>query len=386
MSPDASRHRALTGWATFQVLALSLGAASAAAVARPDESWWQKKFVDPEDGRLDASEFLASAYGFVPIAAIITDPAVGYGASLGLIFLRPDEASGSGGKPGRPDISALGGFGTENGSWGAGLGDSSTWRNGTLKTLAGAFDVDANLELFGPGDVPFGYNLRAWGTLAEANTRIRASNTWLGLRYVFANVGVGFAGAEPPPGIDPRDRSSDLSGLTPIVTYDSRDNVFTPTKGLYGAGSIEVFNDVLGSDRDFEILSLNGMWFRPLGHDLTLGVKTDVSASFDDVPFYLRPYVKLRGIQSLRLQAANVADAEVELRWQPWSRYSLVAFAGGGIGWKGRADEERSVATGGIGFRYYAARRFGLHLGLDVGFGPDDPILYFQFGHAWFRP
>jgi hypothetical protein len=382
MSPDARRHGALTGWA----LTLSLGAASAATAAHPDESWWREKFVDPEDGRLDASAFLASAYGFVPIASIITDPAVGYGASLGLIFLRPDEAP-AGGKPGRPDISALGGFATDNGSWGAALGDSGIWRRGTLKTLAAAFDVDANLEFFGPNDQPFGYSLRAWGTLAEANTRVRGSSTWLGMRYVFANVGVGFANGEPLRGVDPRDRSADLSGLTPILTYDSRDNVFTPTQGLYGASSIEVFNDVLGSDRNFEILSLNGMWFRPFAHDLTFGVKTDMSASFDDVPFYLRPYVKLRGIQSLRLQATNVADAEVELRWQPWSRYSLIAFAGGGIGWKGRVDDqERSVATGGIGFRYYAARRFGLHLGLDVGFGPDDPILYFQFGHAWFRP
>jgi hypothetical protein len=32
------------------------------------------------------------------------------------------------------------------------------------------------------------------------------------------------------------------------------------------------------------------------------------------------------------------------------------------------------------------ARLFGLHMGLDVGFGPDDPIIYLQVGSAWFRP
>ena len=28
----------------------------------------------------------------------------------------------------------------------------------------------------------------------------------------------------------------------------------------------------------------------------------------------------------------------------------------------------------------------GLIMGLDLAFGPVDPIIYFQFGSAWFRP
>ncbi|HSL71037.1 MAG TPA: hypothetical protein VK864_12400, partial [Longimicrobiales bacterium] len=103
---------------------------------------------------------------------------------------------------------------------------------------------------------------------------------------------------------------------------------------------------------------------------------------------YLRPYVQLRGIQSLRLQGNNLAQAEIELRWQRWGRFSLVAFAGAGAVWRDLDDfdGERSTATGGAGLRYLAARLFGLHLGFDVAFGPDDPILYVQFGSAWFRP
>ena len=76
------------------------------------------------------------------------------------------------------------------------------------------------------------------------------------------------------------------------------------------------------------------------------------------------------------------------MRWQRWGRYSLVAFAGGGVVWNDldNFENERSTATGGVGIRYLLARLFGLHMGLDVGFGPDEPILYIQFGSAWFRP
>jgi hypothetical protein len=44
------------------------------------------------------------------------------------------------------------------------------------------------------------------------------------------------------------------------------------------------------------------------------------------------------------------------------------------------------IVTGGTGFRYEVARRYGLHMGVDVAFGPDDPAIYVQFGSAWLRP
>jgi glucose/arabinose dehydrogenase len=32
------------------------------------------------------------------------------------------------------------------------------------------------------------------------------------------------------------------------------------------------------------------------------------------------------------------------------------------------------------------ARRYKLHMGIDVAFGPDGTAFYVQFGSAWFRP
>ena len=362
-----------------------------AAPASTEKSSWKEKFVDPQDGKFDASAFLASAYGFIPVGSIITDPAIGYGGALGLIFIQPNQDPTTH-QTIRPNLTAVGGFATENGSWGGFSGHSGLWQGGRLKTLAGAFYTSLNLQYFGQGealqDAPLEYNLLAWGTIVQADRKIGDTSFWTGLRYVFADATVEFDFGNIVPGLGALDYDQRMSGLTPILIYDTRDNFFTPTKGTYAEGNLAVFSEALGGDADFQIATLTGMWYRPLGPELNFGVRGDFSASFDDVPFYLRPYVQLRGIQSLQLQGENLAQAEVELRWQRWGRYSLVAFAGGGVVWNDldNFENERSTATGGIGVRYLLARLFGLHMGIDIGFGPDDPILYIQFGSAWFRP
>ena len=44
------------------------------------------KIIDPKDGKLDLSDWLLKQKGFLPIGEIITEPAVGYGLGLGLMF------------------------------------------------------------------------------------------------------------------------------------------------------------------------------------------------------------------------------------------------------------------------------------------------------------
>jgi hypothetical protein len=38
------------------------------------------------------------------------------------------------------------------------------------------------------------------------------------------------------------------------------------------------------------------------------------------------------------------------------------------------------------GFVPLTARKHGLHMGIDVAVGPDDPIVHVVFGNAWLRP
>ena len=130
------------------------------------------------------------------------------------------------------------------------------------------------------------------------------------------------------------------------------------------------------------------MYFRPLGESLYLAVRGSAKDSSEGTPFYLRPYVALRGVQALQYQGEQAAELEAEVRWQLKPRYSVVGFAGTGEARSSLAASERSenLRAGGVGFRYLIARRYGMQMGIDVADGPDDTVLYVVFGNARLRP
>jgi hypothetical protein len=353
-----------------------------------------QRFFDPGDGWFDVSGFLDTVYGFVPIVVPITEPAVGYGAAGALVFIDRDVPGK--GQPGvRPNIAVVGGLATENGTRGLFAAHLGTWMDGKLRTLVGVADADINLDFFGlggerrPDGGEVGYSIAARGGVAGGNYRLGDSPWWVGLRYALAKTSVTFdVPGSTDPGIDRGDLGLRLGALTPSLTLDSRDNFFTPTRGWDVDLSVPVFREALGSDRDFEKATLTAIHYRPLSRSLFLALRGAGKASSDGTPFYLRPFVMLRGVQALRYQGEQAAEFEGELRWQLHPRFSLVGFAGTGVARSNLAqrETEKTVTAGGAGFRYLVAREYGLHMGLDLAVGPDQPIFYVVFGSAWVRP
>jgi len=351
------------------------------------------KFRSAEDGWLDISGFMDQSYGFAPVVFPITEPAVGYGLAGGLAFIdKPQEQAQAG--FGRPDITAVGGMYTEKGAWGAVAGDVRHWLDDRLQTLVGLGYASINLDFYGVGDdpvlrnEPLAYTLEPLGGVARAKYRLANSRWWAGLGYIFATTQVAFDKPAGTPGLPAFESDSRIGGLTPTLSYDSRDNLFTPTHGTFAEATAGLFSEALGGDADFQRVGLVLTHYVALHPRLTLGLRGDVNLSFGDAPFYMCPFVYFRGVQAMRYQGEHVGQAEAELRWRFWKRFSLVGFVGGGMAWNDfeRYEKSHSVVAGGTGFRYEVARKYGLHMGLDVAFGPDDPILYVQFGSAWLRP
>ncbi|HET9952496.1 MAG TPA: BamA/TamA family outer membrane protein [Candidatus Eisenbacteria bacterium] len=366
----------------------------AAGTAWAADEGGHSPLIDPEDGWVDVSSFLDKSYGFVPVVVPITEPAVGYGAAFGLVFIDKAKREGSAGF-GRPTMTAVGGLATENGSRGVAAGDVRYWLDDRLQTVALFGYAPINLTFYGLGDVasrrnPLSYSLTPLGGLLSTKYRLGArSRWWAGLGYSYASTKVEFdVPASVPPEIGRASGEIGTGGLTPAVSYDSRNNAFTPTGGIYAETSFGVFGELLGSDTNFQKAAALAMGYAPLSARLTLGLRGDASATLGDIPFYMRPYISLRGAEAMRYQGEEVAQAEVELRWQFWKRISAVGLWGLGSAWNdlGGFDNRETITTYGAGVRYEIARRYGLHVGADVAFGPDDPILYIQFGSAWMRP
>lgn len=346
-----------------------------------------------DDGWPDLSSFLKEKYGFLPIAVPITEPAVGYGVAGGMAFLSKSLGQTQAGF-GRPDITMVGGMGTENDSWAAAAGDIRYWLEDKLQTRVFAATGSVNLDFFGVGsdavldDQPLRYNLEPLGTSLEARYRLDDTPWWVGLNYTFASVDVSFDTPAGTPGQPAFRAESEVGGLTPLLSFDSRNNIFTPTTGTLVELTVGLFDEAFGGDEAFQKVYLLGMHFEPLAEQWFLGVRVDAAASFGDVPFYLRPFVALRGVPMLRYQGETTASLETELRWQFWERFSLVGFGGVGGAWNDfeQLDDKSNAVAGGLGLRYELAREYGIHAGFDVAVGPEETVLYIQVGSAWVRP
>jgi hypothetical protein len=351
------------------------------------------KFFSTEDGWLDVSGFLDETYGFVPLVIPITEPAVGYGAAGGLAFIDKPFGKAQAGY-GRPNITVVGGLGTENGTWGAMAGDMRHWMDDRLQTLVGVVRASVNLDFYGIGrnnvlnSNPRSYNLEPLAGLVRAKYRIVGSKFWAGLAYALATTDVSFDTPGMVPGLPDIQKVSRVGGVAPSISYDSRDSMFTPLKGTFIEATAGFFAPAFGGDDEFQRHSLTAIQYFPLHEDVSMGLRGDATMSTGDVPFYMRPFISLRGAPVMRYQGEEVGQIEVEVRWQCWKRFSLVGFAGYGAAWNDfeRIDNKLTIATGGTGFRYEIARAYGLHMGVDLAFGPDVTAVYVQFGSAWMRP
>jgi outer membrane protein assembly factor BamA len=351
------------------------------------------KFRSAEDGWPDVSGFLDEKYGFLPVVIPITEPAVGYGAAVAGAFLSQPLGEARAGF-GRPNITIAGGLGTENGSWGLLVGDVRHWLGDRLETQAGVAHLSVNLDFHGIGhdarleDRPLRYNLEPTGGVVRAKYRLGDSTVWAGLGYAFAVTRITFEGSATTPGRPDFRRDSKVGGLTPSFTYDTRDNMFTPVRGTFIETLVGVFDPALGADDEFQRVQLVALQYFPLSRTLYLGLRGDATATFGETPFYLQPFISLRGAPIMRYQGNEVVQVEAELRWQFWKRFSVVGFAGAGVAWNDfeRLNNTQKAVTGGVGLRYEVARKYGIHMGLDVAFGPDNSAVYIQVGSAWARP
>jgi hypothetical protein len=361
--------------------------------AAPSDGEKPVSFTDPHDGAFDASEFLASRHGFVPVPIVITEPAVGFGGGLGVLFVH-DKPLGADGQPvqGPPSITAVAGAYTETDTRFAGIAhlgvwDEDHWRyNGILGTGL------ANLKFDGSGGDPAGsggerelpYQLEGVFVRQQLLRRVAKVPLFLGLSYEFSDARSTFESGTPAIGDLESRRTS--GSLAAVLEYDSRDSIFTPGSGTDTTVKAFHYDEAFGGDAAYERLEIDAPTWIPLEPNLVLGLRPMLTVAGEGTPFYALPYVTLRGVPALRYQGREVASLETELRWNFVPRWALVGFGGLGQAVNSTSDfggESETVCAGGVGFRYLIASKYGLHVGLDVARGPEDTAVYIQIGSAW---
>lgn len=362
----------------------------------------RQMFIDTTDNAVDASKWLGTVTGFVPLIIPITEPAVGYGAGVGLVFFHPNEFRRAA-KEGRlndpkfenisptpPSLTGLVGGLTENGTWLAGIGHLAVWKQDRIRYKVGFGLGSVNLDYYGNGMIPGverSFNTSFLGFMNEATFRISESDIWLGLGYSFAKSDIEFDKIFDWPEGGFNEKETRNGGLLPSITFDNRDNIFTANRGVRAYMQYGYYDTWLGGLEEYQLLYsyILGYHQWALGH--VSGLRFEMKNTFGDPTFIYLPYLAMRGLPVMKYQDKNTMLLEFEQRIKVYNRWSLVAFGGLGKDFPeySKFTEEDLVYTYGSGFRYYLAKKFGMHMGMDFAWGPEDFAFYITFGSAWMK-
>ncbi|CAB3809620.1 BamA/TamA family outer membrane protein [Paraburkholderia fynbosensis] len=367
-----------------------------AALAHGADNNARPSFFDATDGQFDMSNMLLQHKGVLPVPDIITEPAIGYGFGLALLYFtvppaaKPDNTSDGTNddtqphkiKP--PNITGVGGFVTNTHSWAAGLLHFHTWDDDHIRYLGVLGKLDLNLNYYGPRGNANAYQLSGIGTIQQLLFRLSDSPWYVGPRYTFLDSTTRL-GPAIPEGIHNFQRDLKVGKGGIVIDYDTRDNFFYPRSGTYAELEAELARGGLGSDRSFEMQAAKAYRWIELSSKWVLGLRADLGFSQGDIPFFAQPYVDLRGVSQAKFQDRRQITGELELRYYVTPRWSVLGFGGVGRAYgQLHTFSEAPTAFGfGTGFRYLIARKLGMTMGVDIAHGPGQNAFYIQVGSAW---
>lgn len=348
-------------------------------------------FRDTLDNAFDLSKFLLELHGFVPIISPITEPAVGYGAAAIGVYFIPKEPKENVAFQ-MPDMVGLGGGYTQNGTWFAGGGYLGFWKNNSIWYRGVVGYGDINLKFYGNGndfleENPISFNLASSFLLQQVLFRIGQSHFMIGGNYVFSKTKITLFEERDMDWLDPYEFDLINSGVTLLTQYETFNSLLSPTKGVTVQLFLRSYYEFLGSDTHSQRMTFSTVGYIPLKERWVSGFRFESMLASESTPFYMLPYISMRGVPAMRYQGQMTLLAETEQYVRAYKRWGLVGFAGYGRSvadvedWDGGAN----VWNAGGGFRYLVARQLGLQMGIDAGWSPDDWGIYIIFGSAWLR-
>lgn len=372
------------------ILSSALALSAQTETIQHEKLVYKQLFFDEEDGSVDMSNFLLTKAGFLPVPILITNPAVGYGGLMAATFFHESMAESQG----YPTISGVIGGGTKNGTWTVGAFHLRSFFDQKIRYSGFAGYGDVNLRFYGLGYTDYFQNNKhnlhanAYITAHKAQAQIGESNFYTGLQYKFVSNEISL---KPAPKFleDKLSRDDLISELSFVLSYDSRNNFFSPNEGIKAELNWNYSDNWLGASESYTSLVSYALGYTkiPFVDKLVAGLRVEYDVAFEGTPFYMYPFVNNRGVALMRYQDKQMFELETELTYNLKERWDIIGFAGVGdaFGTHNNNIFSNDIAvSGGAGFRYLLARKFGIKIGTDISYAEE---LSFQIvmGSAWVR-
>jgi hypothetical protein len=351
--------------------------------------------IDPTDQSLNGAS-RGSSRDFTPLVAPIPfkNTQLGWGLVLVAGAIHRFDADTTL----KPSTGGLGGFYTENKSWGVMAVELARLSHDRWRLRGLVSHAEINYDFYGIGEGAGDAGVKL-GINQEMDFAVG-----LGLRRIASGLYAGGAimwlqtTAKPRDAVPPElpDLPGDFAQNTLVapglqLELDTRDDDYWPTRGTIVKAKSWFYASGLGSSRDFQRYSLLGSWYtRMRGERLLLATNVYALGAAGDAPFYALPSIGfgeagLRGYTQGRYRDRVSITAQAELRYHTTGRFGAVVFGGFGqvapdLGGVANADV---LPAGGFGFRYQLTRAYPMHMRLDFAWGKSEELFYFSIVEAF---
>jgi len=163
------------------------------------------------------------------------------------------------------------------------------------------------------------------------------------------------------------------SGMGPVITWDTRDNLFAPSRGSWHSVWAWIYREWMGSDFDYDYYGLDLRHYRPMGRESVLALQGFMALTSGEVPFNEYPTPLMRGLYENVFTDKNAMAVRAEYRFPinflPGGRWGAAVFGAVGDAFPGTAtteDIDLKVA-GGAGLRFALNKQEKINIRLDVG-------------------
>lgn len=183
-------------------------------------------------------------------------------------------------------------------------------------------------------------------------------------------------------------RDGTVSNLGVLAFYDTRDNIFFPTKGWFLQGNFFTSSKLLGSSFNYTKFELDSRYYQKVGKKQVLAANLFLANSSKNTPFYDLYYLgskRTRGFANRRFQDNAELSFVAEYRFPIKGRFGGVAFGSTGTVAPdlGETFSSRYRNSAGLGLRYIVNKRDGVRIRVDYGLTEEGGNFYFTIKEAF---
>jgi outer membrane protein assembly factor BamA len=241
-----------------------------------------------------------------------------------------------------------------------------------------------------PEEMEENYTSQITQVNVELQKKVRPA-LYLGIQYDFENYKITKyeEDGQLRKGDLPGSRGGSAAGVGLKLNWDSRNNIFFPSKGNFTQVSLTLYQRLFGSDYTFSRYRLDLRKYVSPFPSHVLAFQGYFNFLSGNPPFQMLSQIggqeKMRGYYKGRYRDKNLAVFQMEYRMPVWWKFGLVGFGGvGEVADKIRNFELRNFKYFlGWGVRFALNPEEGVYLRLDFGYAKNSSGIYFTAGEAF---